>query len=559
MLGLLSLTVILPLLSAGGIGLLSVLSSRLDVKKGYLRIAVAFLPAATVLVAAGIVVAAGAGARLSLSSFYPSTLAEALIELRWDSVLWPLGLALSVGTGTLLLAAGGRRQGATGLAVAVLVLLAAALAALWSGNPLTTIVCWSFHDLVLTLTWMLVGRNPREGLRVLAVGAVSGLLLWAGAVSGGGGIGSVSWGLIPVGGRKLAIWMLAGFLRIGAYPLHLWVPRDVRKVTPLNAVVLLSPLIGWGLWVRLASLGDGGLPIGSWMVVPGVLTLLIGAVLAWTAGSANESCRWIAMGVNGSVLLATVLMVVGDENAGGLVASEMTLGVVGWVLGTSMLYLGGGIDLERGLVGSGLLKTIPTVVGAMSLIGVPATAGFASVYLLMSGQVNGGWPLIVGVFLGQLFLAASIIRWLVGSTPATGGRSGSLGRIVNEAALGCLSVVIIAAGILPRPLVSGLGSVDVPSLGSMAATPGLRAWLLWAGAIIIGAGAAWADRKIRPRVSLWLDAVHDAVLLDWVYRLVSGAMEQGFALLRVIDGILGGRAALIWSAVILMILVLIGD
>jgi len=561
MLDLLSLTVILPLLGAGGIALLSLLYARVNVKRGYGGAAFALLPVATVLVAAIIVVTSGAGARVSLSSLYPSALAESLVELRWDSVLWPLGLALSVSTGALLLAAGGQRRRSAHDAATVLVLLAAGLAALWSGNPLTTIVCWSVYDFALVLGWIVLGGERRESLRVLIPGTVAVLLLWAGVIVAGGGIGSVPWPLMPAGGGQAAIWMLAGLFRIGAYPLHVWVPRTMREVSPLSAAVLLSPLLGWGLWVRLAVVGEANLPIRSWMVVPAVLTLFAGGLLAWTADSIRQSRRWIGLGVNGSVLLATVVTFVGREADGSnLVVPGMMLGAVGWTLGMTLLFVGEGLSLGGGQGGGVRLRSVPSIIGAFSLIGVPATAGFAGVSLVMSDQARaGGYGLIVGVFLGQLLLGASVIRWLMGTGSATEMGRGRLSRVAQWAAMGCLCISIIVVGIMPGRLVSGLGSSPGASVDSLLAAPSLSGWLVWVGATLLGVGAAWLDRGFRARMSLWLMAVHDAISLDWAYGLLVGAMEQGFRLIRVVDAILGGRAAIIWSSVILLIFLLMGD
>mgnify|MGYP006301338933 CR=1 FL=1 len=59
------------------------------------------------------------------------------------------------------------------------------------------------------------------------------------------------------------------------------------------------------------------------------------------------------------------------------------------------------------------------------------------------------------------------------------------------------------------------------------------------------------------RAAVARDVVHDVVLLDWVYEWLAGALEKGFGLLRAVDDVLGGRGALLWAVVLLLILVLL--
>jgi len=558
MVDLLALTVGLPLLGAGGILLLSFLFSRLDVKRGYLRVLVAALAIAIVFLLSGLAWESADGRKVILSSPYPSLLAETMVEMRWNAMLWPLGLALSVATAGLLLEAAGRDEETFRLASVLLMLLSTGLAALWSANPLTTMVCWALYDLAFALGRIVAGGRRQEAVRGLALGIGAGLLLWVGMVVAESGIGTVQWALMPPGGTKMTYWMLAALLRLSAYPLHLSFPRQIEADSPLVGALLLSPVLGWGLWIRLALASGRTVPGSPWMVIPALLTFLGGSILGWTANSSRESRPWIGMAANGAVLLATVWASLGVQGQAGeeAVIPIVVLGSVGWMLGTTALYVGAGLERGRILQAKTVLRSIPSLIISLSLLGVPATVGFVSESALMSQLGRPGWwGWSIAFFIGQVFLVAAVARWFLAAGGVERGDRGLLGKIAHGGSLIGLVGALILVGVVPDDLLL-VSDSSAPSLRSMLAAPSLAGWLLWGGALLLGGVLAWLDRGFRPRISLWLDVVHDVVLLDWGYDFLMGAFEQGFSLLRVVDNVLSGRGALLWSCIVLLMLIL---
>jgi hypothetical protein len=112
---------------------------------------------------------------------------------------------------------------------------------------------------------------------------------------------------------------------------------------------------------------------------------------------------------------------------------------------------------------------------------------------------------------------------------------------------------LLVVGLIPNLPLSGSSHL---SLWSLFAGPGLVGWLLWGAPLLLGGALAWQDAHLRPKISLWLDALHDVVRLGWAYDLLMGAVERGLAIVRAADDILGGRGALLWSFIMLLILVL---
>ena len=562
MVNMLVLSVLLPLLGAVGALLLFYFLSRLDTTQVVVKASIAVLVAAVVIVVAMLVKAGGAKGTVALSSLYPSPLLESAMEMRWDSILWPLGLSLSLGAGAFVLGIGKEDDGPFVFLAVLLALLAAALAALWSANPLTTILCWAVYDVVVTGGRIVAGERASDAVRGLAINSVSGLLLWAGVLVAGGGIGNVQWALVPVGGSEMILWLVAGLLRIGVYPLHLWAPKSMRLASSLVAPVYLSPVLGWGLWMRLAQLNEGVLPFGSWIVFGGLLTLVGGGVLAWTARTPGESRPWISVGATGSTLVAAGLTSLARQNqgiAGQSPVGVMMLGVVAWILSTAVLFLGRGFDPRQRFKRRFLPRAIGSLTGALSFLGLPGTAGFFCSSSAMTHLLgHGRWGWTVGFFVGEVFLTAAVVRWFLGFGSDGEEEDQILGEVARSAGLVGTGMSLIVVGILPGWLVPGVASGLVASLASFLAGPGLTGWLLWGGAVVIGGMVGWVDSGLRPRVALWLDAVHQLVLLEWVYEWLVGAIEQGFVLLRVLDDVLAGRGALLWSCVVTLIIVLMG-
>jgi hypothetical protein len=116
------------------------------------------------------------------------------------------------------------------------------------------------------------------------------------------------------------------------------------------------------------------------------------------------------------------------------------------------------------------------------------------------------------------------------------------------------ALLLVAIGVSPALLVAGSSRL---SLRFLLSGPGLLGWLLWGAALLLGSILAWQDATLRPRVSLWLDVLQDAVRLDWAFAVLGGAFEQGLSVLRAVDDVLGGRGALIWSSIILLLLILV--
>jgi hypothetical protein len=250
------------------------------------------------------------------------------------------------------------------------------------------------------------------------------------------------------------------------------------------------------------------------------------------------------MGVTGSVLLAAGLA---GEDASAIIAA----GGATWVLGMTILFLRPFLytDLQRNT----LWWSIPSVIGALALVGAPLTLGLVTEASLVGELTKGDHPEWgVAFFVGYLFLIPALVRWLLSSSPYSLPSRRWL--VVGGVGVGLPALLLVVAGLHPPFLIHAVSSF---SLGALLARPGLMGWLLWVLPLAGGGVLAWQEKNLRSTIELWLSAAHDLLRLEWLYEILAGALERGLGVLRVADEIVGGAGALLWSWLLFLMLLLI--
>jgi formate hydrogenlyase subunit 3/multisubunit Na+/H+ antiporter MnhD subunit len=476
------------------------------------------------------------------SLWQPSLLFGATLALQSDATVQPLAVALALVTCSAVLVELSRTEKPNPRLMATLqALLAAGFVALWAANLLTMAVSWAIYDLLQAAGNAAIGGSARTAVRSLIFGNLATLLLWGGALLSGGGAGSQPWSLMTPSGAQLTLWALAGMLRLWVYPFHLFASGDLGVVSPLAAPLSLGPVVGWGLWLRLLLANSGSMPDDTWVPILAAVTLAMGGFLAWSCESLRRMSSWVGMGATGALLLAAGLA---GENASAVIVA----GSVAWALGVGVMFLSDGLQRDAPW------WTIPALVGALTLLGLPLTLGFVSEATLVGGLTKWGHlGLGSAFFVGNVFLVPSLVRGLLASpsSPLPDRRWLAVARGLG---LGLPMLVLVVAGLHPSLLVGG---VQVPALGALLAMPGLMGWLLWAVSLAVGGVLAWQEGAIRPRVGLLLAAVHDLLRLEWLYAAVVGALDRGLGVLRAADEVVGGGGALLWSWLLFLLLILV--
>ena len=539
---LLILAISLPLIGAGGVLGLS-LVPRIRSYSRYAALIAAGLTTVLILMLRWIEL--GPALR---SVWQPSLLFGSVLTWQIDATMGPLSLVLALVTSCSVLVE--LSHGDTSRprpTVTSLALLSAGLMALWSSNILTMTVSWAIYDLLQTVAHIAVGGSTRTAIRGFVLGNVATLLLWTGAVLSGSGTDSELWPLITHSGAALTLWAAAGMLRLWAYPFHLAVPDDLDVASPLAAPLLLGPIVGWGLWLRLCIINGGIIPSDAWVSTLAVGTLAIGALLAWTSESPRRSLPWVGIGTNGALLLVAGF-------AGKSASSVIIIGSVGWALSVAIFFLGEGWQQKA------LLWNIPLVIGLLTLLGSPLTLGFVTVSNLFGGLVQEShieWGMAFwGALLGYLLLVPSLIRRLLVPplTPVPEHREMIVARGVG---LGVPTLLLIVTGLFPSILIGANVGSEVPSLRSLLVMPGVVGWLLWVVVIACGGVIAWLERFLRSRIDLLLNAVHDILRLEWFYDSVIGALDRGLNMFQAANEIIGGAGALLWSLLLFLLFLLV--
>ncbi|HEY72216.1 MAG: hypothetical protein DRJ03_12480 [Chloroflexi bacterium] len=531
----LALAIALPLL--GALGLLGLsLIPRFCPYARYVALAAAGFTTILILVFRWL-----APVRFIPSLWEPVSLFGATLILQSDAIMQPLAFVLALTTCSALLATLGRADELPSrLAATILALLSAGLVALWAANPLTMIAGWAIYDLLQAVGCITAEGSTRAAVRGLVMGSLATLLLWAGTMLSYEGTSSELWSLMEPGQAQLTLWAAAGILRLWAYPFHLAAPDDLAITSPVVIPLLLGPITGWGLWLRLASANGGAIPGGAWILILAAATLALGGFFAWSCKTARSALPWIGMGATGIVLLAAQL-------AKGSAVTVISAGSAAWVLGIALLFLNDGLQQESPW------WNLPALFGAMALLGMPLTLGFVAGAtcigeIARAGQL--GWG--VAFFVGNLFLLSALVRRLLlpASFPFPKQRWVILVRLVGQ---GLPALLLIVAGLYPPLLI---GDAQPPSIATLFALPGLGGWLLWAVSLAGGGVLAWQDGNLRPRMTLLLSAAHDLLRLDWCYDAVLGALERGLSVLQAADEVVGGAGAFLWSWLLFLIILL---
>ena len=477
------------------------------------------------------------------SLWQPSILFGSTLALQFDASMYALALALAlISVSAMLAEAGWREEGLPLTSAATLLLLSLGLFSLSAGNVLTLLVGWAAYDVLLAVGQVAGGRAPREAVRSLFLGSVATLLLWAGAlVSNDGAMGRL-WPLMPLSEARAALWALAGLLRVWAYPLHLSAP-DGLSTSPGSAPLYLGPVLGWAIWVRLASANGGTLPSYEWIPSIALITMAVGGFLAWSSEDARRTLPWAGVATSGAVLVA-------GRAAGTSAGQIMAAGGFAWALSMAVLLMCAGL-MRSGLQQRRFWWGIPAWIGAASLIGLPLTLGFVTSApliggLLRGGSVGGGVAFVVS----QVFLIPSLVRWLMlpPVQPLPGRRAFRVAWLVGLG-LPVLTLAVLGVGLSSLPLLA------VPPFNALVRLLTVPGWSVWAVSFVIGGLLAWQERNLRPRVAHLLGVVHDLWQLDWLYSSVAGAFDRGLSLVRAADDVIGGTGALLWSMVIFLIIV----
>jgi hydrogenase-4 component B len=470
-----------------------------------------FLPYLLAAAGAACLAAAGAGAlagdrvRLGLGGllgFGPTVLAADRLSGLFLVIAFGAAVPVTLLAGSRAPGPHGPRRGRLGAACALT--LAALGVIITARDAFTLLFAWES----LTIAFYLLASFDRAGsgrraggIITLIFGKVSGVCLLAGLLllaARSHSLVLATFVAVPGGGARTTAYVLLVFgfaVKAGIVPVQVWLPRGYAAAPAPARAVMAGVAVNagfYGLWRTFALLGrPPGWLVGILLILA-ALTAVLGIAHAAVQTSLPRVIAYSSVENTGLIMtgfgVALTGAAVGDRRlvAAGLLAA--TLQVIAHTIAKSLLFTcgatveaaGGTSDLDglRGAARRTPWSGTGFAVGAVTLAGLPLTAGFVSEWFLLESlmqqfRVPGlGYRLVLAVagaavaltvgFAGVTFVRLTGLV-VLGPAPARqgpgGGREyGWLGRAgvtamavacLGAAALTPLEIRLIGSGLSP--------------------------------------------------------------------------------------------------------------
>ncbi|SOD96703.1 monovalent cation/H+ antiporter subunit D family protein [Caenispirillum bisanense] len=220
----------------------------------------------------------------------------------------------------------------------------------------------------------------------------------------------------------LAFFTVGLALKLALFPMHKWLPDAYTYAPSVVTAFLASTSTKVGLYVMIrvfftvfgAPYMTEGIPVADVLVVLALAAMFSGSAVAIWQGDLKRSLAYSSVAQIGYMVLGVALISVAGMTAG-------LLHLFNHALMKAALFLAlGAVFLRIGSVHiqdmQGIARQMPItmacfVVGGLSLIGVPLTAGFISKwYLMLAAFQDGRWWLAVLIVLSSLLAVVYVWR-----------------------------------------------------------------------------------------------------------------------------------------------------
>jgi formate hydrogenlyase subunit 3/multisubunit Na+/H+ antiporter MnhD subunit len=258
----------------------------------------------------------------------------------------------------------------------------------------------------------------RGGLRLLALYTLAMMaILLSGWMLSIAGVTTAT----PELARQISLLLVIGFAVLMAVPpFHLWLPTAAEETSPYALSFVTVILQSAGLFFLLRFLDTyawlrQSAGIFSGIRAAGVAMIGFGGLAALSQRSFSKFMAYALVADLGVALLAVGAGTpAGYELALGL-SSVRVFGLGVWALGLSVIRAQTGRDDLDVLAGAGYrlpLASAASIVGVLSIAGLPLTAGFPARWALLSAIAPEHVITAAAVVLSILITSAGAIRWI---------------------------------------------------------------------------------------------------------------------------------------------------
>lgn len=286
----------------------------------------------------------------------------------------------------------------------------------------------------------------------------------------------------------LAIGLL---IKAGAAGVHVWLPGTYSNADDdlsalLSAVISKVAIFGLLMGTYAVVRSPAGLELANLLGAIGMLTTLLGAMLAVRQDDIKRMLAYSSMSQLGYIVAAIALMShLGWVTALYLVASHLLVkGILFLAAAAIILRTGTRLLSELGGLARAMPQTFVLAVTALvAMSGLPPLAGFGGKWLLLSAMVEKGWYLsalmtLLATFVGLLYMARLAQVFLGAPTPRSGAAADAPVALL-------IPQYVLVAGILvmsffPKLLIEPVSAAIDPQFASTLRWQGMSLELVYA-------------------------------------------------------------------------------
>ena len=220
----------------------------------------------------------------------------------------------------------------------------------------------------------------------------------------------------PVAGLLFFVYMY-GIGKAALMPVHKWLPAAMVAPTPVSALLHAVAVVKAGVFtvVKVIVYIFGidflaGLPSASWLLYVAGFTVIVASVIALRSDNLKRRLAYSTVSQLSYVILAAAILTPISVLGAALHIAAHALGKITLFFAAGSIYTAAHKTEVSQFAGIG--RRMPWTmaafsIGAISMIGVPPTAGFVSKWYILKGALQAGQTFAVGVIVVSTLLNAA--------------------------------------------------------------------------------------------------------------------------------------------------------